>query len=41
MIGDVKDPVKIQVTDNQASFVFGNTRFYSRLLGGTTRTRRA
>ena len=34
MIGDVKDPVKIQVTDNQALFVFGNTRFYSRLLEG-------
>ena len=34
MIGDVKDSVTMQVTENQILFVFGNTRFYSRLLEG-------
>ncbi|MBB1062505.1 DNA polymerase III subunit beta [Limosilactobacillus fastidiosus] len=34
MISDVKDDVKMQVTDNQVLFVFGNTHFYSRLLEG-------
>lgn len=34
MISDVKDDVKMQVTDNQVLFIFGNTHFYSRLLEG-------
>lgn len=34
MITDVDDDVKMQVTDNQVLFVFGNTHFYSRLLEG-------
>lgn len=34
MISDVDDEVKMQVTDNQVLFIFGNTHFYSRLLEG-------
>lgn len=34
MISDVDDDVKMQVTDNQVLFIFGNTHFYSRLLEG-------
>lgn len=34
MIADEKDGVKIQITENQALFIFGNTHFYSRLLEG-------
>lgn len=34
MIVDEKDGVKMQVTENQALFIFGNTHFYSRLLEG-------
>lgn len=32
MIADEKDGVKMQITENQALFIFGNTHFYSRLL---------
>lgn len=34
MIVDEKDGVKMQITENQALFIFGNTHFYSRLLEG-------
>lgn len=34
MIADEKDGVKMQITENQALFIFGNTHFYSRLLEG-------
>ena len=34
MISDEKDGVKMQITENQALFIFGNTHFYSRLLEG-------
>lgn len=34
MITDVQDSIKIQITENQALFIFGNTHFYSRLLEG-------
>ena len=34
MISDEKDGVKMQITENQALFIFGNTHFYSRLLKG-------
>lgn len=34
MITDEKDGVKMQITENQALFIFGNTHFYSRLLEG-------
>lgn len=34
MISDVDDDVKMQVTENQVLFIFGNTHFYSRLLEG-------
>lgn len=34
MISDVDDDVRMQVTENQVLFVFGNTHFYSRLLEG-------
>lgn len=34
MISDAHDDVKMQVTENQVLFIFGNTHFYSRLLEG-------
>lgn len=34
MIADEKDGVKMQITENQALFIFDNTHFYSRLLEG-------
>ena len=34
MIADEKDGVKMQITENQALFIIGNTHFYSRLLEG-------
>ena len=34
MIADEKDGVKMQITETQALFIFGNTHFYSRLLEG-------
>lgn len=34
MISDVDEDVQVQVTENQILFIFGNTRFYSRLLEG-------
>ena len=34
MIADEKDVFKMQITENQALFIFGNTHFYSRLLEG-------
>lgn len=34
MIVDEKNGVKMQITENQALFIFGNTHFYSRLLEG-------
>lgn len=34
MISDVHEDVQMQVTENQVLFIFGNTRFYSRLLEG-------
>lgn len=34
MIADEEDGVKMQITENQALFIFGNTHFYSRLLEG-------
>ncbi|MCH3921710.1 DNA polymerase III subunit beta [Limosilactobacillus sp.] len=34
MISDVDEDVKVQVTENQILFIFGNTHFYSRLLEG-------
>lgn len=34
MIADEKDGVKMQITENQALLIFGNTHFYSRLLEG-------
>lgn len=34
MISDNDDDVKVQVTENQILFIFGNTHFYSRLLEG-------
>ena len=34
MIANEKDGVKMQITENQALFIFGNTHFYSRLLEG-------
>ena len=34
MIVDEKDGVKMQITENQALFIVGNTHFYSRLLEG-------
>lgn len=34
MIVDEKDGIKMQITENQALFIFGNTHFYSRLLEG-------
>lgn len=34
MIVDEKDGVKMQITENQALFIFGNSHFYSRLLEG-------
>ena len=34
MISDVHEDVQMQVTENQVLFIFGNTHFYSRLLGG-------
>lgn len=34
MISDEKDGVRMQITENQALFIFGNTHFYSRLLEG-------
>lgn len=34
MIADEKDGVKMQITENQALFIFSNTHFYSRLLEG-------
>ena len=37
MIADEKDGVKMQITENQALFIFGNTHFYSRLLEGNYR----
>lgn len=34
MISDVDEDVKVQVSENQVLFIFGNTHFYSRLLEG-------
>lgn len=34
MISDADEEVKVQVSENQVLFIFGNTHFYSRLLEG-------
>lgn len=34
MMGDGNEDVKVQVSENQVLFIFGNTHFYSRLLEG-------
>lgn len=34
MISDADEDVKVQVSENQVLFIFGNTHFYSRLLEG-------
>ncbi|MGM9892130.1 DNA polymerase III subunit beta [Limosilactobacillus sp.] len=34
MISDTDEEVKVQVSENQVLFIFGNTHFYSRLLEG-------